>query len=96
MMAGQANVAPSKTDGSKLIVDVRTPQEFKSGAYPDAVNIPLDELPKRINELGSKTREIIVYCASGARSSYAMQILVKNGFVKVSNGGGLAQMMGRR
>jgi len=76
-----------------LVVDVRTPEEFAGGAYPEAVNIPLDELPGRIEELGSRDRKITVYCASGARSDYAARILAQNGFNNVTNGGGLMQMM---
>ncbi|QEN06755.1 CoA-disulfide reductase [Oceanispirochaeta crateris] len=76
-----------------LVVDVRTPMEFAGGAYPDAVNIPLDELPRRVSELGQTDREITVYCATGARSGYAARILTQQGFSNVTNGGGLMQMM---
>jgi len=79
-----------------LIVDVRTPAEFAGGAYPGAVNIQLDELPRRINELGDKSREIKLYCASGARSAYAERMLAQLGFTNVKNGGGLMQMMQRQ
>ncbi len=79
---------------SQIIVDVRTPQEFRSGAVPNAVNIPLDELMQRYEELGNNVeREIIVYCASGARSAYAQRMLMQIGYTQVKNGGGIAQMM---
>ena len=78
-----------------LVVDVRTPMEFTGGAYPNAINISLDELEKRIDELGSKDRKIILYCASGARSAYAQQMLMQMGFTDVENGGGLMNMMRR-
>ena len=74
---------------------MRTTDEFAGGAFPDAVNIPLDELPDRVGELGDKDREIIVYCASGARSSYAQRILTQMGYSDVENGGGLHDMMAR-
>ena len=76
-----------------LVVDVRTPEEFRAGAFPKAINIPLDELHARINELGSKSREITLYCASGARSAYAQRALQQAGFTNVNNGGGLMHMM---
>ncbi|MBN2806227.1 MAG: FAD-dependent oxidoreductase, partial [Prolixibacteraceae bacterium] len=58
-----------KDDQSPVIVDVRTPEEFRMGAVPDAINIPLDELMYRFEELGENpAREIVVYCATGARS----------------------------
>lgn len=77
-----------------IVVDVRTPHEFAFGAYPDAVNIPLDELTYRLEEFGDNpNREITVYCASGARSAYAQRILMQMGFFNVKNGGGLSSMM---
>lgn len=80
-----------------LVVDVRTPAEFSGGAYPGAINIPLDEVPLRAAEFGAKDREIVVYCASGGRSGYAQRILSQLGFKNITNGGGIAQMMhGRR
>jgi rhodanese-related sulfurtransferase len=79
-----------------LVIDVRTPQEFRGGAYPGAVNIPLDELTSRVNDLGSQSRDIILYCASGARSAYGQRILHQLGYTKVKNGGGIMQMMMRR
>jgi NADPH-dependent 2,4-dienoyl-CoA reductase/sulfur reductase-like enzyme/rhodanese-related sulfurtransferase len=86
----------AESDNAPLIVDVRTRGEFRSGAYPGAINIPLDELQSKLSELGSKDREITVYCASGARSSYAQRMLMQLGFSKVTNGGGLMQMMRKR
>jgi len=85
---------PSVTD-KPLIVDVRTRQEFSGGAFPGAINIPLDEIQNHIDEFGSLSRDITLYCASGARSSYAQSYLVKSGFTNVKNGGGLMQMMMR-
>jgi rhodanese-related sulfurtransferase len=76
-----------------LILDVRTPMEFEMGAYPGAVNVNLDELMEHTDEFGAKDREIVVYCASGARSSYATRLLEQAGFTNVRNAGGLHQMM---
>jgi len=97
MMARKNSAAQSNASISNpIVVDVRTPEEFQSGAYPGAVNIPLDELQARIGELGSKTRDITLYCASGARSAYAQRALAQMGFTNVKNGGGIMQMMMRR
>ena len=93
MMSRRAAAAPAAQVAAPLVVDVRTAQEFRGGAYPGAVNIPLDELPKQLDKLGGKTRDITVYCASGARSSYAQQFLAQNGYTNVRNGGGIMQMM---
>jgi NADPH-dependent 2,4-dienoyl-CoA reductase/sulfur reductase-like enzyme/rhodanese-related sulfurtransferase len=97
MMARRnANPATETPSNGPLIVDVRTPEEFYGGAYPGAINIPLDELHMKINELGHKSREITLYCASGARSAYAQRGLMQMGFTNVKNGGGIMQMMRRR
>jgi rhodanese-related sulfurtransferase len=94
----EEKTAEKKQDFSSLIVvDVRTEEEFEYGAYPDAINIPLDELMQRYEELGNNpAREIVVYCASGARSAYAQQVLMNLGYKNVKNGGGINAMMARR
>jgi len=88
-------VAEKKASAGPLVIDVRTEEEYAYGAYPGAINIPLDELQYKLSELGNKDRKIILYCASGARSAYAVQFLKANGFVNSENGGGLARMMAR-
>ena len=89
-------MAPLAAATGPIVVDVRTPGEFAGGAYPGAVNIPLDELPGRVEELGTKDRDITLYCASGARSGYAAQLLQRLGFTHVTNGGGLTHMLRRK
>jgi rhodanese-related sulfurtransferase len=88
--------AQKTANNEPLIVDVRTRGEFAGGAYPGAVNIELDQLQARISELGDKSRDITVYCASGARSAYAQRMLQQIGYTNVKNGGGIMQMMSRR
>ncbi|MCS6833390.1 MAG: rhodanese-like domain-containing protein [Flammeovirgaceae bacterium] len=68
------------------IVDVRTPQEFKSGHAKGAMNIPLDAIASNADSL-KKYSHIIVCCASGMRSGQAKSILEKKGFTNVTNGG---------
>ncbi len=88
-------VVETKKEASNepIIIDVRTEEEFAYGAYPGAINIPLDELESQVDDLGSSDRQITLYCASGARSAYAVQILKAYGFTNLENGGGLARMM---
>lgn len=71
------------------IVDVRTPGEYLDGHYPGAINIPLNELPQRLEEFKEMKRPIVAYCRSGARSGAAISVLKQNGFSEVYNGGGL-------
>lgn len=71
------------------IVDVRTPGEFLEGHYPGAVNIPLNELSERLDELKEMKAPIVAYCRSGARSGMAVSLLKQSGLNEVYNGGGL-------
>jgi len=75
------------------IVDVRTPDEFGEAHYPNAINIPLDQIPQRINEFIKMPKPIITYCRSGARSGMAMSFLSQSGITEVQNGGGLEDML---
>ena len=95
MMASIKNkkTEPAAPTNKPVVIDVRTPGEFHGGAFPGAINIPLDELQMRVQELGSSEREITLYCASGARSAYGQRVLSQLGFTNVKNGGGIAQMM---
>jgi NADPH-dependent 2,4-dienoyl-CoA reductase/sulfur reductase-like enzyme/rhodanese-related sulfurtransferase len=70
-----------------FLLDVRTPQEFASGHIPDAVNIPVDELRSRLDEL-PKDRKIAAYCQVGQRGYLATRILLQAGLPVVNLGGG--------
>lgn len=69
-----------------LILDVRTPAEYKSGHIKGSVNIPVDSVRSRLQELQKKGKPIITCCRSGARSGMAAGILKQNG-IEVYNGG---------
>lgn len=71
-----------------FLLDVRDPDEFSDGHAPDAVNIPLNGLRKRLEEL-PRDRQILVYCHSGQRAYYATRILVQNGFAAKNISGGI-------
>lgn len=72
--------------GKSIIVDVRSPEEFATGHLPDAKNIPLAELSKRIAELEKfKTRTIVVVCQKGSRSATAVGLLNKAGFTEATS-----------
>ncbi|HVW15552.1 MAG TPA: rhodanese-like domain-containing protein [Mucilaginibacter sp.] len=61
-----------------IIVDVRTPAEYQERHFDQSINIPLGELPGRLNEL-KNAKEVIVCCASGIRSNKALNLLRQNG-----------------
>jgi NADPH-dependent 2,4-dienoyl-CoA reductase/sulfur reductase-like enzyme/rhodanese-related sulfurtransferase len=60
------------------LVDVRAPDEFKEGHVPHAVNIPLEALRGRLDEL-PQDKEAWLYCAAGQRAYYATRALVQRG-----------------
>jgi rhodanese-related sulfurtransferase len=75
---------PEAESSSILLLDVRTCEENAYGAIPGSVNIPLDELRNRMNEL-PKDRTIYIYCAVGLRGYLALKILSAHGFKNVKN-----------
>lgn len=70
------------------LVDVRTPEEYAEGHIQGAVNIPLDDLPVRMTELG-KDETIVLYCRSGNRSDQAARLLLAEGYQSIYDLGGL-------
>ena len=62
-----------------VVVDVRTPGEFRQGHAPGAINLPLDQLGHQARKLDT-ARLILVCCASGARSAVAARMLREKGF----------------
>ncbi|MBO0214920.1 FAD-dependent oxidoreductase [Vibrio sp. Vb2880] len=69
----------SLTD-DQLLLDVRNPGELDNVGYlPGAINIPVDQLRQRMNEL-PKDKEIIIYCQVGLRGNVAYRQLVNNGY----------------
>ena len=72
-------------DPSKVaLIDVRTEDEFALGSIPGAINLPLDDLRDRLNEVPVH-KPIIVFCGVGLRGYLASNILRDNGFDDVRN-----------
>lgn len=73
-------------DKGVFVLDVRTPAEYKQGHLENAVLIPVQELQKRLHELADrKSDDILIYCATGNRSTVASKILLDNEFKHVIN-----------
>lgn len=92
--AKQPALARSMIASGATVIDVRTAEEHAEAHLPNAHLVPIDELPARIDEItklvkSNRTAPIVVYCASGRRSTKAHQILSEAGFSQVVNGGGL-------
>ena len=69
-----------------LILDVRTPREYAAGHMENSILIPVQELQSRLNELDShRNKSILIYCATGNRSTVASKILIDSGFKKILN-----------
>jgi rhodanese-related sulfurtransferase len=71
-----------------VVIDVRQPDEYRTGHIAGAKLIPLNQLNSRIKEL-PQNREIICVCASGNRSGSATRMLVKAGYNAVNMRGGM-------
>jgi phage shock protein E len=69
-----------------VVVDVRTPSEYKDGHVKGSINLPLQTLNANLNKL-KKDQVIITCCRSGSRSGMAKRMLKANGFEQVHNGG---------
>lgn len=65
-----------------VILDVRTASEYEEGHIEGAVNIPVQELSVRYDELSIED-ELLVYCRTGNRSAQAVDILLDLGFTKI-------------
>ena len=83
MMSAKEEISKN-TGGS--IVDVRTHQEFMGGSVSGSVNIPLHEIPHRVDELKQMQAPLILCCASGNRSGQAANYLSRQG-IDCINGG---------
>jgi len=68
------------------ILDVRTPSEFRGGNVAGSINIPLQEIQQRLDEIKTLSQPIILCCASGNRSGQATSFLASQG-IECDNGG---------
>ena len=83
------DLAAALKRGDKVdLIDVREPYEWKLGILPNAKLLPLGKLPDEMSSLDS-TRDIVVYCRSGARSANAVQYLRAAGFRATNLAGGI-------
>ena len=79
-------IVPTLLSQGAQIVDVRSEAEFAFGHKDGSINIPINLLKDRMNEL-DKAKPIILCCASGSRSAIAKYTLTSNGFKNVHNAG---------
>lgn len=72
-----------------VLMDVRTPSEYRNGHIEGSVNFPLDRIMDVADAIGDKDTPIFVYCHSGARSAQATALLNRMGYKNVTNIGGI-------
>ncbi len=77
---------------SATIVDVRSEEEFAGGNVAGSINIPLNEVPHRVEEFKNMSKPLVLCCLSGGRSGQATQYLAQRGIEDVYNGGGWSQV----
>jgi len=78
-----------------VLLDVRTPQEYREGHIPESKNVPLQTIDKVASVAENKDTALFVYCYSGARSRQAAGILQHMGYTSVTNIGGIAAYRGK-
>lgn len=78
----------------EMFIDVRTDAEWAEGHKRGAMHFDLEDMQLGILPQLPRTTRLALYCKSGNRAGIAQELLEKNGFTKVRNAGGLADVMG--
>ena len=78
-----------------VLLDVRTPEEFREGRIPGAVNVSLQTIEQVASVVKEKDTPLFVYCRSGVRSRQAVSALQNMGYTHVKNLGGIAAWTGK-
>jgi rhodanese-related sulfurtransferase len=87
-----AETASKHFAAGALVIDVRSPEEFRSGHVPSAINIPLGQLRKQLPQHVKEPKQpLLLHCLSGGRSAIAQQQLKRMGYANVFNLGSLAR-----
>lgn len=90
--AEQKRIIEAVENGAKII-DISPANEFEKNHRDDAINIPVSELNKRLPEVGSKNKPVIIHSQSGKGSvKDAIAILERAGYTQVINGGGFQKL----
>lgn len=83
---GKSKIKKALRNGA-IVIDVRTPQEFDRGKVPESINIPVERIVINAERIKGMNRPVIFCCASGNRSSNAVNIMKEKGLKDVYNGG---------
>ena len=78
-----------------VLLDVRTPQEYKDGHVPGSKNVPLQSIREAKAVISRTDTPVFVYCLSGGRSRQAAGMLERMGYGNVKNIGGISSYKGK-
>ncbi len=78
-----------------VLLDVRTPDEYREGHIPGSVNVALQSMDRVVSVAKNKETPLFVYCYSGSRSRQAAAMLQRMGYSNVNNIGGIAAYSGK-
>ncbi|MCD8189140.1 MAG: rhodanese-like domain-containing protein [Clostridiales bacterium] len=84
-----------RSAANAVLLDVRTPQEYREGHLPGNLNVPLQTIGDTACVVSEKAAPIFVYCHSGARSGQAASVLAQMGYSNVKNIGGIVSYTGK-
>ena len=88
-------VAEYRNTKGAILLDVRTPQEYREGHIPGSKNIPLQTIDNIGSVADNENIPLFVYCYSGGRSRQAVAMLQHMGYTKVKNIGGITAYSGK-
>ena len=97
-MPGVSNMEGARIDGNRareliaqgaVLIDVRTVEEYRAGALPGALNMPMQTIGVQIDRYYTKNDTFVLYCKSGQRSDMATRMLRQGGYLKTFNMGGI-------
>jgi phage shock protein E len=81
-----ADAAREQLQKGALVIDVRTPAEFRREHLPNAINLPLGDVEEGVTrQVKDKSQPLLVHCLSGGRSALAKRQLKKLGYTNVFN-----------
>ena len=84
-----------KNTAGAVLLDVRSPREYREGHIPGSQNVPLQQLDNVEEVAENKETALYVYCHSGMRSRQAVSLLQAMGYTNVHNIGGIAAYSGK-
>lgn len=90
-----AGLQQCRNTSGAVLLDVRTPEEYREGHIPGSRNLPLQTLQQVTGLVPDRNTPLFVYCHSGARSGQAAGLLQRMGYTQVHNIGGIMHYHGK-